>query len=284
MAKLLIVGYGKVAHSIASLISNDFKVFGLRRSIYSQEENVELIKSDIFKDKLDEIFTKINPDFVLYSVAADEQSPESYENAYVNGLKKVIQAAEKCQSVKHLFFLSSTRVYGQTVKDRIFSEIDPPTPIDFGGHSLLRGEELTYKSSLTTTIIRLSGIYGCNRNYLIRMALDSKSWPTTNRWTNRIHENDVTRFFLFLLNLVKEKHIIAPLYLLTDEEPAPLYEVLNWIREKSGLSKIVVKNNDVIEGKRLKSGLIDKLSFQLKYPNYISGYGMILEHLKSKKT
>jgi len=107
MAKLLIVGYGKVAHSIASLISNDFKVFGLRRSIYSQEENVELIKSDIFKDKLDEIFTKINPDFVLYSVAADEQSPESYENAYVNGLKKVIQAAEKCQSEERLCFVST---------------------------------------------------------------------------------------------------------------------------------------------------------------------------------
>ena len=282
--KLLIVGFGKVAQGIAMALNKNVEVIGIKRNILDLKNHFNVINADIFEDDLDNILKNTNPDYVLYSIAADEQTPESYQNAYVNGLRNTLKAAEKCLSVKHIFFLSSTRVYGQKNINKPLTEFDKPIPADFGGQSLYEGEELANLSRIPTTIIRLSGIYGHNRNYLIKMAKDSESWPLKNRWTNRINEEDVVGFFIFLLNQLKHNYSIASLYLLTDNEPATLYDVLNWIRVACWLSKIDIQDNLAVEGKKLKSALISDLPFTLKYPNYISGYGMMLKRLETNKT
>lgn len=238
MSKLLIVGFGKIAQNLSSSLSKNIKVFGIKRSETKNIGSIKIYRADILVDDLTSIIKEIQPNLILYSVSADEQTIQDYQNAYETGLKNVIVAAEKIECIKHFIFLSSTRVYGQNNTKNFLSEADIAKPSDFRGNSLLRGENLVLKSSIPGTIIRLSGIYGKNRNYLIKMAKNIKIWPSENRWTNRINEEDVVRFLCFLIRQLNKKFSIDSLYMLTDNHPVPLYELLNWIRTSMGLKKM----------------------------------------------
>ena len=68
-----------------------------------------------------------------------------------------------------------------------------------GGIVLLEAEKLMKTVNFNYTILRLSGIYGSGRNYMINLSKDLARWPEFDRWTNRINEEDAANFILFLI-------------------------------------------------------------------------------------
>ena len=239
----------------------------------------EIIFLNIFDPAFDEILIKINPEYVIYSIAADDQSYSSYQKAYFEGLKISIKSIkENCPKFKHLFFISSTRVYGQN-NHNIMTERTPPEPNDFGGEALYEGELSILESDISASILRLSGIYGEQRTRLIEMAQNHSSWPEENRWTNRIYDQDAVNFITFLLNQLQKNIAIEPLYLVTDNSPALLYDVLNHIRGLIGLKVIHFEPNDLYDGKQLKSLITPKTEFIFNYPTYQDGYNFIIGNL-----
>ena len=112
---LLIIGCGKLGIKIGSDLRQQFNIIGIKRNIISNFHDFKIICLNIFDPAFDETLTKINPEYVIYSIAADDQSPSSYQKAYLDGLKISIKfIKENCPKFNHLFFyLKHTSVWAK---------------------------------------------------------------------------------------------------------------------------------------------------------------------------
>ena len=273
------MGCGRLGQRIGKDLSKlPIEIIGIKRQLSKLNSPFKILALDIFSDNFSDNINLINPDFLIYSVSSDSQTVESYQKNYIEGLKVTINALSKLDGFQHLFFISSTRVYGQISKGPL-SESTLPKPIDFGGKALLEAEKCLKKITFKTTILRLSGIYGDDRRHMLGVASDLTKWPPEDRWTNRIHEEDVASFINFLFTQIINNKEIEDLYLLTDSQSVSLYEVLRWIRTELGLSLDKSPVPNVINGKKLKSEILPKLKFSLKHSNYKSGYHQMITKL-----
>ncbi|MDC0423385.1 sugar nucleotide-binding protein [Methylophilaceae bacterium] len=276
--KLLIVGCGKLGQKVGNVLSKKFDITGIKRKKLNKVINFNILELNIFNKEFAKKIKLINPDYIIYAVAADKQTKDSYQDAYVNGLRLSIDAALMCEKMKHFFFISSSRVYGQKTNN-FMSELTKPLPNDFGGRALLKGEQLLENTPLSSTTLRLSGIYGNTRSHMLKLAKNPEDWPDSNRWTNRIHEDDVTNFISYILDKVNEMPI-EPLYLLTDNVPTPIYDVLNWIRSELNLPIHQKISQEKLYGKKLRSKIVPELSFDFTYSDYRNGYTSIVDYNK----
>lgn len=277
--KLLVIGCGKLGQKLGLLAKKiPLDLLGFKRKKITST-NIRIEQQDIF-DK--SFFDKVkihSPDFILYSLSADEQSEKSYRRNYVEGLKQVIKSIKYINNFQHLFFVSSTSVYGDN-NDQFIDEFSETSPKNFRGTILLEAENLLNTVKFNSTILRLSGIYGSGRNYMIKLSQDAESWPKFDRWTNRINEDDAANFIIFLLNQCLQGEIPEKLYLLTDKEPVTLFRLLNWIRQNLNLKNKINITSDPILGKRLRSSIIPSLKFEYKYPTYKQGYKELIQEAK----
>lgn len=277
--KLLVIGCGKLGQKLGLLAKKTpLDLLGFKRKKITST-NIRIEQQDIF-DK--SFFDKVkihSPDFILYSLSADEQSEKSYRRNYVEGLKQVIKSIKYINNFQHLFFVSSTSVYGDN-NDQFIDEFSETSPKNFRGTILLEAENLFNTVKFNSTILRLSGIYGSGRNYMIKLSQDAESWPKVDRWTNRINEDDAANFIIFLLNQCLQGEIPEKLYLLTDKEPVTLFRLLNWIRQNLNLKNKINITSDPILGKRLRSSIIPSLKFEYKYPTYKQGYKELIQEAK----
>lgn len=277
--KLLVIGCGKLGQKLGLLAKKTpLDLLGFKRKKITST-NIRIEQQDIF-DK--SFFDKVkihSPDFILYSLSADEQSEKSYRRNYIEGLKQVIKSIKYINNFQHLFFVSSTSVYGDN-NDQFIDEFSETSPKNFRGTILLEAENLLNTVKFNSTVLRLSGIYGSGRNYMIKLSQDAESWPKVDRWTNRINEDDAANFIIFLLNQCLQGEIPEKLYLLTDKESVTLFRLLNWIRQNLNLKNKINITSDPILGKRLRSSIIPSLKFEYKYPTYKQGYKELIQEAK----
>ena len=276
--KILIVGCGQLGFSIVKNADPDiFKLYGFSRSLKKSPPSIVMHQVDILKNEAIDVIKSVNPEIIIYAVSADTQSVESYQDHYVAGLKKTYAALLELDHFKHLFFVSSTRVYGQKTT-KILSELDIAEPSDYGGEALIEAEAVARQLKDRATILRLSGIYGPNRTRMIQLAQSNPgNWPATNNWSNRIHEEDAARFIVFLIKRIMLKEPIEPLYLVTDGIPTKQYDVLTWIRKRLQLTTDTIEIPILESGKQLQSVLLNQNGFILKYPDFTYGYEAIID-------
>jgi nucleoside-diphosphate-sugar epimerase len=276
--KVLIIGCGQLGFSIVNNADSDvFKLYGFSRSLRKSPASIEMHQVDILKTEAIDAIKLVNPEIIIYAVSADTQSIESYQDHYVLGLKKTYEAILELDHFKHLFFVSSTRVYGQKTT-KILSELDIAEPSDYGGEALMEAETVARQLKDKATILRLSGIYGPNRKRMIQLAQSNPgNWPATNNWSNRIHEEDAARFIVFLMKRIMMKESIEPLYLVTDGVPTKQYDVLTWIRNRLQLTTDTIELPILESGKQLQSVLLNQTGFVLKYPDFTYGYEAIID-------
>ena len=276
--KVLIIGCGQLGFSIVNNADPDvFKLYGFSRSLRKSPASIEMHQVDILKTEAIDAIKLVNPEIIIYAVSADTQSIESYQDHYVLGLKKTYEAILELDHFKHLFFVSSTRVYGQKTT-KILSELDIAEPSDYGGEALMEAETVARQLKDKATILRLSGIYGPNRKRMIQLAQSNPgNWPATNNWSNRIHEEDAARFIVFLMKRIMMQESIEPIYLVTDGVPTKQYDVLTWIRNRLQLTTDTIELPILESGKQLQSVLLNQTGFVLKYPDFTYGYEAIID-------
>jgi nucleoside-diphosphate-sugar epimerase len=282
MAKVLIVGCGDLGGEVARrLFLAGYEVVGVRASDKPLPPNIKKIQADITQPKSLTALQNINPDILIYCVAASAQTDESYQANYVEGLKNALATQTNNHALQHVFFVSSTRVYGQTHHslnpDTILDEDTPVVPSDFGGERLLEAENVLKQLPCKSTSMRLSGIYGRGRLYLVNMAKDPTRWSQENNWSNRIHRDDAARFIVFLCDKVTKKQKIEDCYIVTDDMPTLQYDVLTWLAKRQGVETTHINIAATHGGKRLSNKRMRGTGFQLQYPNYQAGYSQVLE-------
>lgn len=277
MAKVLIVGCGDLGTEIiVRLATSGHELVGVRKSGKTLPNNLPCIQADVTQSALLKPLHALHPDIVIYCVSASAQSDDSYRAHYVDGLKHVLATQANNPHLQHVFFVSSTRVYGQVTND-VVNESTPAMPNDYGGERLLEAELLLKALPCSATTVRLSGIYGPGRLYMVNMAKDSNRWPAVNRWTNRIHRDDAARFIAFLCEKVIAGETIHDCYIGTDDMPALQYDVLHWLARQLNIDAPTISDGGSVEGKRLSNQKMHDEGFQLTYPNYQCGYCELLK-------
>jgi len=276
---VLIVGCGDLGSEVIRLLNlGKHETIGIRVSSKQSPIHIKVIQADVTQPATLNILRNLKPNIILYCVSAKEQTDESYRQHYVEGLKNVMTTQMNNQALSHLFFVSSTRVYGQKT-ERILDENIPAVSCDFGGERLLEAENALKNMPCKAISMRLSGIYGEGRLSLINMAKDPSRWPLHNSWSNRIHRDDAARFIVFLIEKALKRQKLEDCYIVTDDVPTQQYEVLSWLATKQGVDCSNIKIPPLLGGKRLSNQRMRSTGFQFHYPNYQIGYSHVLQSL-----
>lgn len=276
-AKVLIVGCGDLGFELARQLQlNDLVPIGLRRSL-NMNGSFECLQADVTQPNSLSTVSTLNPDFLVYCVAASAQTDDNYRQYYVEGLRNVLNALDGATNLKHVIFVSSTRMYGQTT-DALLDENTVPQDMDFGGLRLLEAENLLKQTdkSWTHSALRLTGIYGPGRNRMLNLAANLSNWPMQNTWSNRIHRDDAAAFIVYLIKMRLDGQSVQDCYVVTDSYPVSQYEVLHWIASQMGM-EVGTEIPEIIGGKRMSNQRMLSTGFCLKNPDYKTGYSAILK-------
>lgn len=282
-SRAIIIGCGDLGAALAvHLCQERWMVTGLSRSQKpSLHLNFTSISGDVTKPETLSSLADLQPEILVYCVAANAQTDAAYQAHYVDGLRHVLATQTHNQQLRAIFFVSSTRVYGQTTDDWL-DENTIAEPADFGGERLLEAEQvLTHFSARSKEcqkiILRLSGIYGPGRTRMLRLAQSPDTWPQENSWTNRIHRDDAAAFMAYLVHQIMLGQTLLPCYIVTDSQPCPQWEVLAWLSAQMQITHHPRATPVEHGGKKLRNHAMLATGFQLQYPNYQTGYATLLK-------
>ena len=278
-ASVLIAGCGDIGSRLATqLLNKGWQVYGLRRSIERLPAGVTGIAGDLFSEQCPAQWPTGQIDYVVYSAAATDHDEAGYQAAYVDGLTHTLAwLKQNGQQPKRLLFVSSSGVYGQKNGEWV-DEMSPAQANSYSGRIMLEAERVALKSGIPASTVRLTGIYGPGREWMLgqvrkgyRVAVDPPLYG------NRIHADDAAGLLAFLLDADLQGKTLDDCYIGVDNDPAPLAEVVGWLRERLGVTTWAEEASVRRAGsKRCSNARAKALGWEPRYPSYREGYGEIL--------
>jgi len=266
----LLIGYGDIGQRLTPLLHRqDFVVAGARRHpehvAQGQETKAqaEVVRADAARSQDWEALIALNPGVIVMTFTPPEYSEVGYEQGYVQPIRAFLQAAAEAPASFNplIFFVSSTTVYGESNGEWV-NEFTPVNPQGFSGDKMLQAEHLLRESPYKVCILRCSGIYGPGREHMKR-SLEKGTYTITPAWTNRVHVDDIAEVIEHLIQRADENLALAPVYLITDDEPLQQEEVVR----RYGYDPANFERSKTIGprgSKRLSNQLIRSTGFQFR--------------------
>ncbi|KAF0862158.1 SDR family oxidoreductase [Pseudomonas sp. LD120] len=277
---VLIAGCGDVGSRLATqLLAEQWQVYGLRRNVSRLPQGVIGIAGDLFSEQCPAGWPEAAVDYLVYCAAATEHDEAGYRAAYVEGLQHVLAwLKQRHQRPKRLLFVSSSGVYGQKGGEWV-DEHSPAEASGYSGRLMLEAEQVALDSGIPACRVRLTGIYGPGREWLLtqvrrgyRVATDPPLYG------NRIHADDAAGLLAFLLKADHGGAALDDCYIGVDDAPAPLAEVVDWLREYLGVTEWDDDASVRRTGsKRCSNARARALGWAPRYLSYREGYAAILE-------
>ncbi|KJK06680.1 MULTISPECIES: SDR family oxidoreductase [Pseudomonas] len=277
---VLVVGCGDVGGRLAKQMQvGGWQVSGLRRRIEQLPEGVKGIAGDLFDSRCPDAWPMESPDYLVYCAAASQHDQAGYQAAYVEGLRHVLSwLAERGQQPRRLLFVSSSGVYAQKEGEWI-DETSVTEPHNYTGTVMLEAERLALASGIPATIVRLTGIYGPGREWLLSQV--RQGYRVTEEpplFANRIHADDAAGLLAFLLKADDQGQVLEGCYIGVDDAPAALADVVAWLRQYMGVTQWSEQERVRRTGsKRCSNARARALGWVPQYPSYQEGYAAILE-------
>ena len=276
---LLIAGCGDVGTRLGlRLATAGWRVHGLRRAVERLPAQILPVAGDLQVDGCPPAWPTAGLDYLVYCAAATAADEAGYRAAYVDGLRRVLDwLAQHGQTPRRLLFVSSSSVYAQQAGEWI-DERSPAEATGFSGRIMREAEQLALHSGIAASVVRLTGIYGPGRQWLlnqVRQGYRVASEPPL--YGNRIHVDDAAGLLAFLLQADARGLALADCYLGVDDEPAPLHEVVAWLRGQLGVSHWAEQSSVRRAGsKRCSNARARALGWTPEYPSYREGYAAVL--------
>lgn len=276
----MIVGCGDVGSRLArQLQAKGWQVSGLRRSVEQLPQGVQPVAADLNDRRIPQAWPDLAPDYLVYCVAASQHDEAGYQAAYVEGLRHVLAwLAAKGQQPRRLLFVSSSSVYAQQDGEWI-DEPAATEPEGYSGKVMLDAEQVALHSGIPASVVRLTGIYGPGREWLlsqVRQGYRVAEEPPL--YGNRIHAEDAASLLAHLLQADAQGVRLDDCYIGVDDAPAPLAEVVGWLREYLGVTQWSDEQRVRRTGsKRCSNARARALGWVPQYPSYKEGYAAILE-------
>lgn len=279
---LLIAGCGDVGTRLGlRMVEQGWRVLGMRRNLAALPAAIEPLAGDLHADACPPDWPQGPLDYVVYCAAATRHDEAGYRAAYVDGLRRVLGWLEQHgQRPRRILFASSSGVYGQQEGEWI-DEGSPAEAQSFSAVIMREAERVALESGLPATTVRLTGLYGPGREWLLSQVRNGyRVSETPPLYGNRIHVDDAAGLFATLLQADVAGKPLADCYLGVDDEPAPLHEVVAWLREQLGVSHWSDEQRVRRAGsKRCSNARARALGWAPQYPSYREGYAAILaEH------
>ncbi len=259
---ILFIGYGKTSRRVAKQLFEQ----GHQISTISSSPKTDSFATHLIQDVHKLNLTTVTPiDWVYVLLSPKQSTVEGYQYTYLDSVQPIVTALKQ-HPVQRIVVVSSTRVYGQNAGENINDET-PLQPNDVQGKILYRMEQ-AYLAAYPEqcTIIRPSGIYGTSVERLQKMAVSMTSYPNLH-WSNRIHIEDLSHF---LSQMIHVEHPESS-YIVSNNQPQLLHEVLQWFQQQMGLPLLEVENKQVT-GKKLYATRMQKTGFELKRTDCFEDY------------
>ncbi|HAB84065.1 MAG TPA: NAD(P)-dependent oxidoreductase [Pseudomonas sp.] len=275
---VLIAGCGDVGSRLGLQLGRDgWRVYGLRRNAAELPVPILPVKGDLTDPTCPRCWPNGGLDYLVYAASATEHYEAGYRQAYVEGLRNVLRwLRQHEQQPRRLLFVSSTGVYAQ--RDGEWIDEDSPTePTGFTGQVMLEAEQLALGCGLPVTCVRMGGLYDPSRPWLqnqVRAGLRVERDPP--QYSNRIHRDDAAALLAFLLQADASGTALQPCYLGVDDEPAPLHEVVDWLRERLGVTHWAEQSMTRRAGsKRCSNARARALGWKPRFASYRDGYASL---------
>lgn len=275
---VLIAGCGDLGSRLGLQLSRDgWTVYGLRRNAAQLAVPILPVNGDLSEPTCPRCWPNGSLDYLVYAASASEHDEAGYRQAYVEGLRNVLGwLQQRGQRPRRLLFVSSTGVYAQ--RDGEWIDEDSATePGGFTGRVMLEAEQLALDSALPVTRVRLGGLYDPKRPWLqnqVRAGLRVERDPP--QYSNRIHRDDAAGLLAFLLQSDASGAALEDCYLGVDDDPAPLHEVVDWLRERLGVTHWAEQSMTRRAGsKRCSNARARALGWKPRYPSYRDGYASL---------
>lgn len=292
--KILILGCGYVGSSLAEKwLSDGYEVWAVNRSTdrlqILQQKGLKVVKTlvqtDDWHEQIPSTFS-----LVVNCVSAGGGGLQGYQDSYLGGNRFLAKWAKKSQ-VDHIIYTSSTGVY-PFYDGRIVKEEDAGGDLSESGQILWEAESVLREDRTLrpkTTILRLSGIYGPGRHYLLD-SLRRKPDVLPGRgdvFLNLIHRDDIVKAVELVGETAAAK---GETFNLSDNEPTAKSSVVEWLATKIGVP-VPVFDPTSTSGRRIRvsaSGhspnrrisnekIRNLLGWQPLYPSFREGFSRIIE-------
>lgn len=271
--RVLIAGCGDLGGRIGSLLPGA-EVHGLRRRIEALPAGIHPVAADL---RTGAGFAALprGIDALVYCPTPDARHEAAYRATYVDGLARLLDALPDPAPTLRLLFVSSTAVYGQDAGEWV-DEASPTEPQGFNGRILLEAEALA-RARAPSSALRLSGIYGPDRLWLLRRVRAGEPIGAGCHWTNRIHLDDAAALAVTVLGQAAP----PPAVIGVDDEPTCEGAVLDGLAERMGLPQLPRHGDPTaVSGKRLRNDLAQTLGWRPRYASWRDGYADVLTSLR----
>lgn len=279
---VLIAGCGDVGSRLANqLLVQNWTVYGMRRDVSRLPAGVVGVAGDLFEASCPKDWPTSRIDYLVYSAAATEHDEAGYQAAYVDGLRHVLNwLKQHGQQPKRLLFVSSSSVYGQQHGEWV-DETSPTQSLGYSGRLMLEAEQLAIGSGIPASVVRLTGIYGPGREWLLTQVRQGYRVATEPPlYGNRIHVDDAAGLMAYLLQADAGGTDLDDCYIGVDDAPAPLAEVVAWLREYLGVTEWSADASVRRAGsKQCSNARARALGWVPRYASYREGYAAILENV-----
>lgn len=277
---VLIAGCGDVGSRLATrLLDFGWEVHGLRRNVARLPEGVIGVAGDLFNKECPATWPIGAVDYLVYCAAATDHDEAGYRAAYIQGLQHVLEwLNDYGQSPKRLVFVSSSSVFGQQNGEWV-DETSSAVATGYSGQVMLEAEQVALASGFPASVVRLTGIYGPGREWLLTQVRRGYRVVTEPPlYGNRIHVDDAAGLIAFLLEADHRGVALDDVYIGVDDAPAPLADVVGWLREYLGVTEWADDASVRRTGsKRCSNARVKALGWLPTYPTYREGYAAILE-------
>lgn len=272
-----------------------WKTQAMRRHPEGLPSDIDAVEGDL-RDvhRLVSLLDSAHVDALVITLTPEKISDDGYRDAYVVAAQAVVSAMTKTTHPPQLvMWVSSSGVYGQSDGEWV-DELSEANPASFRGKRLLEAEKIigclstkclsgnslpTDSVMVRSVVVRFSGIYGPGRSGLINQV---KRGGITSElpahWTNRIHSEDCAGIIAHVLNQFCRGESLEALYLATDNEPVPAYEIQRWLAARLGVGYGGQEAQQASRpgSRRCSNQRLRESGYQFLYPTFREGYQALL--------
>ena len=211
-------------------------------------------------------------DILYFIVSPDGRNEDSYREIYESGLNNLLNKFSLAGSNPHWIFVSSTSVYGQSrgewVDEKSIAEPKYATSQLIGQAAKTDGSgPRKYRRTLFRHLWPRSRVTVKNG----RASTAIQQNPPY--FTNRIHVQDCIGILAFT-EVRLAGAALEQCYLASDDDPAPLWDVMSWLAEHMNCQPPTVKSADIqcVMNKRCNNQRLKALGYKFLYPGFKNGY------------
>lgn len=261
--------------SVTALTRNEAKAGELRAA------GIETVVADLAGDAWHAALPG-RPDYVLNAVSGGGGGVDGYRRSYLEGMRSILAWSRSGGPAGVLVYTSSTSVYPQDGGARVDEE-SPTTARDERAGVLVDTEAVLRAGAPARRnfILRLAGIYGPGRHYLLDQVRSGEVSGAEEHHLNLAHRDDICAAIWAVMQ--SPPTLADATFNVADNAPARKGEVTRWMAAQLGrpapkftglpsvARRAIVPDRIIVNAKLRRT-----LGWEPRYPSYREGFAPLL--------